>query len=135
MFVLDCSVALSWCLPDEVDDYADKALDLLTHQQAMVPGVWHLEIMNVLLVAQRKGRINAKDTALILQTLARLPVQTDKREMSMTNKDLLALAHRHQLSSYDASYLYLAQREQVPLATLDKKLQQVAHDLDLFLHA
>jgi len=57
VFVLDCSVALAWCLEDESNEYADNLLDLLIDQQAIVPSLWHLEVMNVLLMAQRRGRV------------------------------------------------------------------------------
>ncbi len=133
MFVLDCSVALAWCLSDEQSDYADKALDLLIEQQAIVPPLWHLEVTNVLLMAKRKNRLNEDKIPLILQTLADLNISTDKRHLDITDQDFVDFANKYQLTSYDASYLHLAKREQIPLATLDKKMQQVADKLGIFL--
>ncbi len=46
-FVLDCSVAISWILPDEYSDYAQNVFDLLDEQQTVVPSIWYLEIANV----------------------------------------------------------------------------------------
>ncbi len=133
MFVLDCSVALAWCLPDEQANYADKVLDLLTEQQAIVPSLWHLEVMNVLLMAQKRGRISEEGTDTILQTLSKANIMTYQRDIVIDNVDFVAFANQHQLTSYDASYLYLAKVEKIPLATLDKKLAQSAIDIGLFL--
>ena len=133
MFVLDCSVALAWCLEDESNEYADNLLDLLVDQQAIVPSLWHLEVMNVLLMAQRRGRVEQGKIPLILQTLSNLPISTDKREIDINDESFINFANQYQLTSYDATYLYLAKREKIPVATLDKKMQQVAIELGLFL--
>lgn len=133
MFVLDCSVALAWCLEDESNEYADNLLDLLIDQQAIVPSLWHLEVMNVLLMAQRRGRVEQGKIPLILQTLSNLPISTDKREIDINDESFINFANQYQLTSYDATYLYLAKREKIPVATLDKKMQQVAIELGLFL--
>jgi len=133
VFVLDCSVALAWCLEDESNEYADNLLDLLIDQQAIVPSLWHLEVMNVLLMAQRRGRVEQGKIPLILQTLSNLPISTDKREIDINDENFINFANQYQLTSYDATYLYLAKREKIPVATLDKKMQQVAIELGLFL--
>ena len=133
MFVLDCSVALAWCMPDENDTYADDVLDLLINQQAIVPSLWHLEVMNVLLMAQRNKRLGADEIPVIFQTLAQLNISTDKKQINVNNTDFIAFAQYHQITSYDASYLYLAKREQIPIATLDKKMKNVASSLGVLL--
>ena len=133
MFVLDCSVALAWCMPDENDTYADDVLDLLINQQAIVPSLWHLEVMNVLLMAQRNKRPGADEIPVILQTLAQLNISTDKKQINVNNTDFITFAQHHQITSYDASYLYLAKREQIPIATLDKKMKNVASSLGVLL--
>jgi predicted nucleic acid-binding protein len=126
-------VALAWCLEDESNEYADNLLDLLIDQQAIVPSLWHLEVMNVLLMAQRRGRVEQGKIPLILQTLSNLPISTDKREIDINDENFINFANQYQLTSYDATYLYLAKREKIPVATLDKKMQQVAIELGLFL--
>ena len=133
MFVLDCSVALAWCLTDEQSNYADKVLGLLTQQQAIVPNLWHLEVMNVLLMAQKRGRVTEQSVAIILQTLNTANIITHKRDIAISDMDFVSFAKQYQLTSYDASYLYLAKIEKIPLATLDKKLTKIAKDMDLFL--
>ena len=120
-------------MPDENDHYADDVLNLLIEQQAIVPSLWHLEVMNVLLMAQRKNRINTDHITRILQTLSQLNISTDKKQLNITNTDFVDFAQHYKLTSYDASYLYLAKRERIPLATLDKKMKNVADSLELSL--
>lgn len=134
MFVLDCSVALAWCLPDESNDYADNVLDLLVEQQAIVPSLWHLEVMNVLLMAQRKNRLDIDKIPLILHTLSQLSISTDSKQINISDEAFIVFAQQHQVTSYDATYLYLAKREQIPLATLDKKMKNIACDMGLLLN-
>ena len=98
MFVLDCSVALAWCLEDESNEYADNLLDLLIDQQAIVPSLWHLEVMNVLLMAQRRGRVEQGKIPLILQTLSNLPISTDKREIDINDENFINFANQYQLT-------------------------------------
>ena len=56
-FVLDCSVAMAWCFGDEADAYSDRVLEELEQGTALVPCLWSLEVANVLLVAERRGRL------------------------------------------------------------------------------
>ncbi|TXH72151.1 MAG: PIN domain-containing protein [Thiothrix sp.] len=133
MFVLDCSVALAWCFEDEASDYADKVLDCLNAQTALVPRLWHLEVLNVLLVGERRQRIQPDATQEFLMLLQELDIQTDKYSPTLVNDELISLARTHQLSSYDATYLALALREKLPLATQDKRLRQVAEKLGCYL--
>lgn len=133
MFVLDCSVVLAWCLPDEQSDYAAQTLDLLLDQQAIVPPLWHLEVMNVLLMAQRRNRLEKDKISNILQTLSNLNISTDKKHIEINEPNFISFAVKHQITSYDAAYLYLARRENIPLATLDKKMKQIAQNFGVFL--
>jgi predicted nucleic acid-binding protein len=122
-FVLDCSVALAWVLPDEGNDYADGLLNRLVAEGAIVPPVWPLEVGNVLLVALRQRRIRQTELEPIIERLARLPIEVDVRATDHALAAVLVLAGQHGLTTYDASYLDLAQRRGLPLATLDKQLR------------
>ena len=122
-FVLDASVAASWLLDDEASDYASTALDRLAETGAVVPQLWHSEIRNCLLVAERRKRIDEADSQARLSALVELPIQTD---MDPDFEAALALARKHTLSMYDAVYLELASRLRVPLASLDKQLISAA---------
>jgi predicted nucleic acid-binding protein len=77
-FVLDCSVAISWILPDEYSDYAEKILIFLEKKQAVVPSIWYLEIANVLLVSERRGRMTQAQTQQALSLLESLDIVMDK---------------------------------------------------------
>ena len=127
-FVMDNSVVMAWCFENESSPHADKVLALLEKDQALVPGIWPLEVVNVLLVAERKRRLSKADATRFLDLLHSLPihveVETDVRVMDK----ILALGRESGLSSYDASYLDLAIRRGLPLATLDMKLQKAARD-------
>ena len=133
MFVLDCSVTLAWCFDDEKEDYADSVLTRLLTETAIVPVLWHLEVMNVLLVGQRKGRISANQMGVFLNLVQKLDIHTDSKHPDIEDADFLTLARRHQLSAYDTAYLSLTLRERLPVATLDKKLKEVAQGLGVYL--
>jgi predicted nucleic acid-binding protein len=122
-FVLDASIAACWAFADEDHPVAALALERIRGDEARVPGLWWFEVRNVLIVNERRGRLAEADTAAFLRWIARLGVTVDR---SPEEAAVLALARRHRLSVYDASYLELAQREALPLATLDAELARAA---------
>jgi predicted nucleic acid-binding protein len=121
-FVLDCSVAMSWILPDEYSDYAERILLLLDEQQAVVPSIWYLEITNVLLVSERRGRMTQAQTAQALLLLKSLDIVMDEETETQAFDATFKLGRNQGLASYDAAYLELAIRLNIPLATSDDKL-------------
>ena len=123
-FVLDSSVALAWVLPDEANPQLDRVCDRLTDDIALVPPVWPLEIGNVLLIAVKRGRLTARDVSLLITELRALPVEIDATSTERAVEETLSLARKYELTTYDASYLELAKRRGMPLATLDPKLRQ-----------
>lgn len=125
-FVLDCSVAMAWCFEDEADECADLALDRLEDGEALVPSLWVLEVVNVLLVAERRERITASDSARFLELLAALPITAIDTSLARAGGQIVALGREHRLSAYDAVYLDLAMREGVSLATRDNALHRAA---------
>ena len=129
-FVVDNSVVMSWCFKDETNNYADSVLDRLTELVAVVPSIWPLEVVNVLLVAERQKRLSESDSIRFLTLLSQLPILVEYERPEMM-KELLALARSNNLSSYDASYLDLAMRKGVPIATLDNKLIEAAKRIDV----
>ena len=122
-FVLDSSVALAWVLPDEGNACADELLERLISEGALVPPIWPLEIGNVLLVALRRGRIRQEEFEAMVERLARLPIEVDIEGTDHALAGVLLLAAQLGLTTYDAAYLDLAQRRNLPLATLDKRLR------------
>ncbi|NOZ86847.1 MAG: type II toxin-antitoxin system VapC family toxin [Deltaproteobacteria bacterium] len=125
-FVVDNSLVMSWCFEDEKRIYSGKVLDALGEHGALVPGIWPLEVASVLLVAQRKKRLGKVDAARFITLVRSLPIQVIQETPGRVMGEILALAHDTGLSSYDASYLDLAMREGLPLATLDKNMRKAA---------
>jgi len=130
-FVVDNSVVMSWCFKDETNNYADTVLDRLTEAAAVVPPIWPLEVVNVLLVAERQKRLSESDSIQFITLLSQLPIVVEHERSEMMIKEFLALGRTNNLSSYDASYLALAMRKGFPIATLDNKLVQAAGKIDI----
>jgi len=125
-FVLDSSVALAWVLPDEANPTLDLLCDRLTNDVALVPPVWPLEIGNVLLVAVKRGRLKPREVNQLVTELRALPMEIDTASTEQALEATLALAQKYDLTTYDASYLELAKRRDLPLATLDTRLRQAS---------
>jgi predicted nucleic acid-binding protein len=125
-FVLDGSVTLAWLFQDEQDPYADAIIAKLPNLEMRVPRPWHLEVANVLLVGERRKRCSQADTTQWLAYLARLPIVLDGETEMRAWSETVNLARQYGLSAYDASYLELALREGIPLATLDAPLKGAA---------
>ena len=122
--VIDASVALAWCFPDEASDYADGVLVALDGRTAMVPAIWSLEITNALLVGERRKRIRQPEARRFIELLKGLTILEDGQPFAETVSNVLPLAREYDLSAYDAAYLDVAVRHGAPLATLDKALQK-----------
>jgi predicted nucleic acid-binding protein len=112
---------MGWCFEDEATPALDALLDQVVAESASVPALWRLEVANVLLVGERRGRLNQAQAARFAALLEQLPIiaETDGAAMA----ELLALGRAHELSAYDAEYLSLAARRGLPLATLDAQLR------------
>jgi predicted nucleic acid-binding protein len=123
-FVLDSSVALAWVLPDEANPTLDHLCDRLTNDVGLVPPVWPLEIGNVLLVAIKRGRLTVRDVHQLITELRALPLEIDAASTDRAFEETLAIAQKYDLTTYDASYLELAKRREIPLASLDTKLRK-----------
>lgn len=132
--VIDSSVAIAWCFPDEQDDYSQSVLDALSSERAIVPDLWHLEVANTLLIGERRKRSTQANTVTWLGFLASLPIAADDETTAHAFGDTLSLAREHNLSAYDAAYLELAMRRGLPLATLDDKLKAAAQAVGVPLY-
>jgi predicted nucleic acid-binding protein len=130
-FVVDNSVVMTWCFQDEANPYADAILNKLAKATAVVPPIWPLEVTNVLLVAECKGRLHEADSLRFLSLLSQLPIDVDRSWPERLMKDILSMGRAHNLSSYDASYIELAMRQGLPIATLDRNLLEAASQIDL----
>lgn len=124
--VLDASIALAWCFDDEASPATEALLDEVSTHGAVVPTLWHLELGNVLLAAERRGRTVQGGIVVRLRLFARLPIETDVETSERAWRETLVLARAEQLTLYDGAYLELAVRRGLPLATKDRDLAAAA---------
>ncbi len=129
-FVLDASIAACWAFDDEDHPVAALALERIRADEAIAPSLWWFEVRNTLIVNERRGRLSEADTTIFLRELSRFGVAIDREPQEAA---ILTFARQHRLTVYDASYLELAQREAVPLASLDSDLRKSATALGLAL--
>ena len=125
--VVDASVALAWCFPDEASNYADSVLLAIENQTILVPTIWPVEITNALLVGERRKRIRQPDVRRFVELLKGLDVTVDTQSVADSVNNIFPPAQDYRLSAYDAAYLDVAIRHEVTLATLDADLQKAAH--------
>jgi len=127
-FVLDASISAVWALADESNSLATQILDGWVAnpgdpEAAFVPSLWWYEIRNLLVVNERRKCIDSMERSLFLRVLASFPIEIDEEP---DEDAIFGFARRYQLSFYDATYLEVAHRKKLPLATLDKALRTAA---------
>jgi predicted nucleic acid-binding protein len=126
-WVLDCSLALAWALPDESSLKAERFLTTLPSDSTLwVPALWWYELANGLTVARRRNRLSEADSLRLTHLFGDLPIHTDTDLHPNSIWRLQVLASRFGLSAYDTAYLDLAQRRGIGLATLDQALLAAA---------
>ena len=124
-FVLGSSATLPWVFASEATAGTKALQDVLAQGgRAWVPALWHLEVGNVLLIAQRKNRLDQAGIAKFLATLELYDIEVDDGTILAAWSSTLRLAESHGLTTYDAAYLELALRRGLPLATLDETLRK-----------
>jgi predicted nucleic acid-binding protein len=121
--VLDSSVTLSWCFEDERTAATVATLENVAANGAVAPSLWPLEVLNGLAMAERRNRLTAAQRETLSGFLASLPVTIDHETSAQAWTVTAHLAARHKLTLYDAAYLELAQRLNLPLASLDQELR------------
>jgi predicted nucleic acid-binding protein len=129
-FVLDNTVTMAWCFNDEATPFTETMLSRLSSltDSAIVPALWLYEVVNVTGLAVRKGRITKDKARAFLDSLADLPIEIEDATRTRLFTSVLALVGRHKLTAYDASYLELAIRHDLPIAALDKVLTKAARE-------
>lgn len=126
-WVIDASYALSWVLPNESSAAAERFLRGLPSDAALwVPSLWWHEVANALLVAERRERISESGSLGALEVFRSMGLETDPAAGPEMLWRLRTLGKEYGLSAYDAAYLELAARRQLPLATLDGALADAA---------
>jgi predicted nucleic acid-binding protein len=126
-FVADASATLPWCFAEEATAATEALLDRLrTGETAVVPAHWPTEVVNGLIMAMRRSRIDLERVTRFARDLAALPIRIEPPHSPVTWSALIRVAGEHHLTAYDAAYLELAQRTGLPLATLDDDLRKAA---------
>lgn len=133
-FVLDAAVTMGWCFAAHADPYCRRVLEALNEDRAIAPEIWLHEVTNVLLVSERRRRLTLGQSDEFLSRLRQFPIEVE----SVAGKtpwpgEVFRVARAHDLTTYDAAYLELAQRRKLPLATLDTALRSAAHRIGVSL--
>jgi predicted nucleic acid-binding protein len=124
-FVLDASVVLTWCFPDENAPMAEHVADMFKHgDTAIVPSFWPHEVLNALLVGENRKRISRELVRSFFDDLARLPIVLEQFPATIVFDRVQHFSRLHGLTAYDATYLDLAADSGFPLATLDEDLMR-----------
>ena len=126
LLILDSSATLAWIYGDETTEAIRQVFYAIAENGAVVPALWRLEVANSLTFAIRKRRIDPDLRRAALADLALLDITTDQQTDSHAWTDTLNLADQFRLTVYDAAYLELARRRELPLATLDQDLRTAA---------
>lgn len=121
-FVPDASITLAWLLPDEGTAATDLLLRHSLTDGLIAPSVWTYEVSNILSNALKRGRLQQSQADAALDVLDRLPIVRIPDEVG----DLVRCVAETGLTSYDAAYIALAERENLPLATLDRRMRDAA---------
>ncbi len=122
LFVLDASVSAGWLFKDQADEYSDSVLNVLRGGACIAPALWKLEMANILLTAERKGKISRMDSEQAVAALQDLPIAVPSEESERYLAAVRDLGRDYDLSAYDAVYLDISLREGLPLATKDGAL-------------
>jgi predicted nucleic acid-binding protein len=132
-FVVDCSIAMALLFHDEATPKTAALLNRLATETALVPAWWFIEITNAVAMAEGKGRITATQSEAFIADLGKLGIERDDEAPDRAFTHLLTLCRTHRLTSYDAVYLDLAVRRNLPLASLDDDLRKTANKVGVRL--
>jgi predicted nucleic acid-binding protein len=120
-------VTLCWLFEDQATAYTEAILDRLSAgDQAMAAGIWPVEVVNVITVAERRRLVKPAQIAAFLEQLNQLPIAVDALSVGRVFGAIFETARRYGLSAYDAEYMELAERLALPLASVDRRLCDAA---------
>ena len=126
-FVVNASVGFSWVYQNQATPETDKLLgEVAAGSTAVVPAFWFLEVANILLMAQRRGKLTVALKKTALTTLENLNLIVDDEGQRAAFHKTSDLAEKHGLTIYDAAYLEVALRRKIPISTRDEALKRAA---------
>lgn len=120
--ILDSSVIAKWIFPEESSEIALVINDRFIAGQLSIaaPILLYYEINNILKSTFKSLRIKPAEALQAYEDFMKLNIVTYSSESLM--KKALEIALEFDISSYDASYLALAEELQIPFVTSDQKL-------------
>ena len=125
---------MAWCFEDQSTPYTDAVLQaVIDGAAAIVPAIWKLEVVNTLVVAERRKKVTPAKSAEFLRDLQKFTITVDLEGLDWAFSTVLDQARLYQRSAYDASYLELGKRLGLPLATRDQPLGRAAQELGISL--
>jgi predicted nucleic acid-binding protein len=124
--VLDSSAAIAYCFDDEITPQVVAIFNRIIENGAVVPSLWRYEVANVLLLAERRGRVRPGFPQIAFDRFSETSIIIDEESDAQAWLATMRLADLYKLTAYDAAYLELAQRRRLPLATLDEALARAA---------
>lgn len=103
--VLDVSACMPWCCDDETTATSEELLEWAIEGTALhVPALWTSEILNVVAVTVKRGRITSERAKEFLAQLGTLNFHIDPPPTIAEFPRLQALAATHGLTAYDVAY-------------------------------
>ncbi len=133
MLIADISVVLSWFYDEDQTSMALEILKRIETEGLLVPPLWWCELENGIVMGERRGGKSPDESMTFLNLVRALPIRTDDAPRHSISEDILTIAHRHQLTAYDAAYVELALRETAKLATFDSAIRCCALQLGILL--
>ena len=124
-FILDCSVYMSWCLREETSGVSSRILNSLTKNTIVVPSLWLYEVANTLAVSVRRKKLTTAEAQMLVNDIPLLSISFDAPMVENVSR-VFQVANEYKLSAYDAAYVELALRLNIPIASLDKDIIRVS---------
>lgn len=126
-FAADASVAIAWVHPSQANAETEAMLDRLADGDSLVvPALWPLEVANALTILRRRRKLTPEEARTAIEIIRELPVIIDHEAATVAFTRLVDLASKHELTVYDTTYIELAMRRQLPLASNDARMKQAA---------
>lgn len=135
MFVLDASATMPFLFEQESDEHSRALEERVFAEGALVPALWYQEVSNTILTAFRRGRISETDMNRHMREFVRYPIEADMSPYSTITNTVFPIARAHNLTVYDATYVELAMRLDIPLASRDSRMRTAATNMGLELLA
>ena len=130
-FVVDNSVFMSWLMKEENYSKASEIVNLVRENRICVPSIWCYEIANSLYVSEKRKRLNISEINEFIEIIAVFPITVESNSFLKVTTDILRMSRQYGLTAYDASYVELAFRKSIPIASFDRDIIKVSRKMGL----